>query len=61
MTKYQSIVECIASHSYNQPDKLCLADSKKALTYKEVWSNVYGLSLHLKELGVGKGDCVVIE
>ena len=61
MTKYQSIVECIASHSYNQPDKLCLADTKKAMTYKEVWSNIYGLSLHLKELGVGKGDCVVIE
>ena len=61
MTKYQSIVECIASHSYIQPDKLCLADSKKALTYKEVWSDVYGLALHLKQLGVGKGDCVVIE
>lgn len=61
MTKYQSIVECIASHSYNMPDKLCLADSKNALSYKETWSNIYGLSLLLKNLGVSKGDCVVIE
>ncbi len=61
MNNFKSIVECIASHSYNQPDKLCLADAKKALSYKEAWSNIYGLSLHLKELGVNKGDCVVIE
>lgn len=61
MTKYQSIVECIASHSYNMPDKLCLADSRNALSYKETWSNIYGLSLLLKNLGVSKGDCVVIE
>lgn len=61
MNTYQSIVECIASHSYNQPDKLCLADSKKSLTYSDVWSNIYGLSLHLKHLGIEKGDCVVVE
>lgn len=61
MNNFKSIVECIASHSYNQPNKLCLADSKKALSYSAVWSNIYGLSLHLKELGVKKGDCVVIE
>lgn len=61
MITYQSIVECIASHSYNQPDKLCLADSKKALTYSMVWSGIYGLSLHLKQLGIEKGDCVVVE
>ena len=61
MSNYQSIVECIASHAGTQPEKLCLADSKKALTYGEVWSGIYGLSLHLTESGIKKGDCIVIE
>lgn len=61
MKSFKSIVECIARHSINQPDKLCLADSKKALTYSEVWSNIYGLSRHFTESGITKGDCIVIE
>lgn len=61
MKDYQSIVECIARHSYEQPDKLCLADTSKALTYKEVWKNIYGLSRHLTDSGIRKGDCIVIE
>ena len=61
MKTYQSIVECIAKHAYTQPDKLCLADSKKALTYAEIWSNIYGLSQHFTESGIKKGDCIVIE
>ena len=61
MNRYQSIVECIAKHSYSQPDKLCLADSKKALTYAEVWSNIYGLAQHFTAAGIKKGDCIVVE
>lgn len=61
MKDFRSIVECIARHSYEQPDKLCLADTSKALTYKEVWKNIYGLSRYLTDSGIKKGDCIVIE
>lgn len=61
MNTYKSIVECIAQHSINQPEKLCLADSKKAMTYAEIWSNIYGLSRYFTDSGIKKGDCIVIE
>ena len=61
MKDFRSIVECIARHSYEQPDKLCLADTSKALTYKEVWKNIYGLSRYLTDSGIKKADCIVIE
>lgn len=61
MKNFRSIVECIACHASEQPDKLCLADSKKSLTYREVWTHIYGLSQFLTKSGIKKGDCVMIE
>ena len=61
MNNYKSIVECIARHSLTQPDKLCLADSKKSMSYAEIWSNIYGLAKNFTDLGIKKGDCIVIE
>ena len=56
-----SVIENIYNHAKANPDKLCLADSKKALTYHQVWENSLGLALKLGDLGVEKGSCVVIE
>ncbi|MCB6992378.1 acyl--CoA ligase [bacterium 210820-DFI.6.37] len=61
MNTYRSIVECLASHAVNQPDKLCLADTKTHLSYKETWARVYGLASALSQLGIRKGDCVLVE
>lgn len=61
MSTYKSIVECIAHHAVSQPDKMCLADSKKSMTYAEIWSNIYGLAQHFTDNGIRKGDCIVIE
>lgn len=61
MELYPSIVENIARHAMKQPDKLCLADSKKAFTYGEIWPRIKGLSDKLKELGASFDKCVVIE
>lgn len=61
MQIYSSIVENIAHHAANTPDALSLADGKQAFTYRKLWNHIYGLSQKLKELGVTKESCVVVE
>ncbi len=56
-----SIVETMARHSLSHPDKLCLADPAKALTYKEMWECVYGLSQKLASMGIDRGSAVAVE
>ncbi|MBQ0004287.1 MAG: acyl--CoA ligase [Clostridiales bacterium] len=58
---YPSIIENLAHHAMTNPDKLCFADERKELTYKETWEAIYGLSEELKARGIRKDDCVVIE
>ncbi len=60
-SKYPSIVENLARHAGETPERLCFADENKALTYREVWASVYGLSKELGRRGVGKKSCVIIE
>lgn len=61
MQIYSSIVENIAHHAANTPDVLSLADGKQAFTYRKLWNHIYGLSQKLKELGVTRESCVVVE
>lgn len=56
-----SIVEIIAYHAKEQPDKLCLADKDCELTYSEVWQCVCSFAEQLKKNGVTKNEKVVIE
>ena len=56
----QSIVEAVASHAKQNPDKLCAADGRYELTYRMFWEHICGYAKHLQELGVAKGDCVVV-
>lgn len=58
---YPSIVENLARNAVKTPDKLCLADEHKALTYKQVWDAVCGLAMELDRLGVKRGSCVTVE
>ena len=58
---YPSIVESLARNALKNPDKLCLADEKMALSYKEVWDAIAGLALELDKRGVSREKCVVIE
>ena len=58
---YPSIVENLARNAVNNPDKLCLADENKALSYKQVWDAVCGLGIKLESFGVTRGSCVVVE
>ncbi len=61
MNIYPSVVENIAHHAEATPDKLCLADSKCALSYGNAWKRIYALSHKLSEMGVTHGRCVVVE
>ena len=56
-----SIVENLAQGAIDHPDKLCLADDHRAITYKEAWDGICGLAMELSNRGVGKGTCVLIE
>lgn len=56
----ESIVEAIALHAQATPDKFCLADGRNELTYREYWECIFGYAEHLQELGIGRGDCVVV-
>lgn len=57
----RSIVEAVARHAQTQPDKFCLADSKNDVTYRGYWECIFGYAAHLRELGVGPGDRVVVK
>ena len=61
MKLYPSVVQHIAHNSYADPDRLCMADSRSAFSYSEVWSRIYGLSQRLQELGVTRERCVAVE
>lgn len=56
----QSIVEAVATHAKSNPEKLCAADGRYELSYRVFWEHIYGYANHLKELGITKGDCVVV-
>jgi len=58
---YPSIVENLAHNALKSPDKLCLADAKQSITYKQAWDGICGLAMELAHRGVTKGSCVVIE
>ncbi len=56
----QSIVEAIYRHSLETPDKLCLSDGKDEVTYAQYYKRIVTAAAALNNLGVKKGDKVVI-
>lgn len=61
MKRASSIVECIAMHSLETPDKLCIVDNSIELSYQDAWECICGFADELKAKGLKKGDCVVVE
>lgn len=61
MNIFPSVVENIANHAADKPDKLALADSRQAMTYGNLWKCIYGLSRKFEEMGMGYGKCAVVE
>lgn len=56
----RSIVEAVAVHALETPEKFCLADGRNEYTYQSYWEHIAGYAQYLKELGIGKGDHVVV-
>ena len=61
MKIYPSVVENIARNAADHPDKLALADEKMSYTYGQLWKAILSLSAKLKEYGVNKESCAVVE
>ena len=58
---FRSVVEAVFSYSETQPDKLCLADEKRAVTYAQYKNEICRIATALKDMGIVKGDRIVIE
>lgn len=58
---FQSIVEAVFHYASVQPDKLCLADDKGRVTYKEYADKISRMASAFAADGFEKGDMVVIE
>lgn len=56
-----SVIEMLAENAMKNPEKLCLADERKAMTYVQVWDSVCGLAMELEKKGLSKGKCIVVE
>ncbi len=57
----QSIVEAVFQYSKKTPDKLCLADDLRSITYKEYANEIVKMAIVFENLGVCKGSFVVVE
>ena len=55
---FQSVIEAVAHHGENTPEKICVVDETKALTYGEFWVGINEVTEKLKKLGINKEDKV---
>lgn len=57
----ESIVEILAEHAEQSPDKICVADLAGECTYAEMWEQVKKVAWELGAMEIKKGDCVMVE
>lgn len=58
---FQSILEAILFHAENQPDRICLADDEKKVSYLEYAILIRRYAAVFEELGIHRGDRVLVE
>ncbi|MBQ8503961.1 MAG: acyl--CoA ligase [Clostridia bacterium] len=58
---FRSIVEAVFSHAEAQPDKLCLIDEARTVTYSQYKAEICRLASALGTLGIEKGEKIVVE
>lgn len=56
-----SIVEIIANNAAEYPERLCVVDDGRECTYADIWREARKTASCLNELGVKKGQCVMVE
>ena len=60
LTNYSSILEAIGAHAQNKPQALCMADTKKSLSYEQAWSVICNFAARLETMAK-PGSYVVME
>ncbi|MDD6652021.1 MAG: class I adenylate-forming enzyme family protein [Eggerthellales bacterium] len=58
--KLSSVVECVAAHAAENPEKLALADARMSLTYGQAWDCIVGFASYLRR-DLPRGTFVVME
>ena len=58
---FRSVVEAVFYHAENTPDKLCLADETRSVTYSQYKEEIRKMASQLVSLGVKKSDRVLVE
>lgn len=56
-----SILEIIAENAKQFPDRLCVVDGRGEYSYEKIWKASKCAAEELKQLGVKKGNCVLVE
>lgn len=57
----KSIVEIIANNAKEVPERLCIVDDRGAYSYEAIWLEAQKTARRLQEMGIKKGDCVLVE
>lgn len=60
-SKFSSIIEAVYNHSKTTPNKICLSDDAKEISYIDFWKEIKQVSKLLKNKRINKGDCVLVE
>lgn len=58
---FHSVLQAVFTHADNMPDKLCLADETRDVTYAAYRDEIRRTATALCDLGVKRGDRVVVE
>ncbi len=58
---YSSILEAIKEYAKSTPEKLCVGDKKNKATYAQFWEMITLGANYLSNIGVKKGDIVVLK
>lgn len=58
---FKSVVEAVFSHAETKPDKMCLADETRFVTYSQYKDEICRFASQLINLGVNKSDRVLVE
>ena len=57
---FDSIVEAVFHHAGRQPDKLCLADDFRSVTYREYAETICRYANLFEKLGISREGYVVV-
>lgn len=56
-----SIIEILEWRARERGDKICIIDSEGKTTYRELFQMVQRVAGKLRDMGIGKNDCVVLQ